>query len=75
MVLFSAINKAPASFDRIGIKRERISPAFRNRAQSINEIKEEISSMEEIFNLQKMYDIKKQEEIIEKNLKKMGYIN
>jgi len=44
-------------------------------SESINEVKEEISSMEEIFNLQKMYDIKKQEEIIEKNLKKMGYIN
>jgi len=43
--------------------------------ESIDEIKEDISSMEEIFNLQKMYDIKKQEEIIEKNLKKMGYIN
>jgi len=45
------------------------------KSESINEVKEEISSMEEIFNLQKMYDIKKQEEIIEKNLKKMGYIN
>ncbi len=45
------------------------------KSESINEIKGEISSMEEIFNLQKMYDIKKQEEIIEKNLKKMGYIN
>jgi len=44
-------------------------------SESINEVKEEISSIEEIFNLQKMYDIKKQEEIIEKNLKKMGYIN
>ena len=45
------------------------------KSESINEVNEEISSMEEIFNLQKMYDIKKQEEIIEKNLKKMGYIN
>jgi len=44
-------------------------------SESINEVKEKISSIEEIFNLQKMYDIKKQEEIIEKNLKKMGYIN
>lgn len=45
------------------------------KSESINEVEEEISSMEEIFNLQKMYDIKRQEEIIEKNLKKMGYIN
>lgn len=43
------------------------------KSESITEVKEEISSMEDIFNLQKMYDIKKQEEIIEKNLKKMGY--
>jgi len=45
------------------------------KSENINEIEEEISTMEEIFNLQKMYDIKKQEEVIEKNLKKMGYIN
>jgi hypothetical protein len=31
--------------------------------------------MEEIFQLQEMYNIKKQEEKIEKDLKKMGYIN
>jgi hypothetical protein len=31
--------------------------------------------MQEIFQLQEMYSIKKQEEEIEKNLKKMGYIN
>jgi len=45
------------------------------KSESINEINSEISSMEEIFNLQKMYDIKKQEDDIEKNLKEMGYIN
>jgi hypothetical protein len=31
--------------------------------------------MQEIFQLQEMYNIKKQEKEIEKNLKKMGYIN
>ena len=31
--------------------------------------------MQEIFQLQEMYNIKKQEEEIEKDLKKMGYIN
>ena len=42
---------------------------------SISDISEDLSSMEEIFQLQEMYNIKKQEEEIEKDLKKMGYIN
>jgi phosphoenolpyruvate phosphomutase len=42
---------------------------------SISDISEDLSSMEEIFQLQEMYNIKKQEEDIEKDLKKMGYIN
>jgi len=42
---------------------------------SISDISEDLSSVEEIFQLQEMYNIKKQEEEIEKNLKKMGYIN
>jgi len=42
---------------------------------SISDISEDMSSMEEIFQLQEMYNIKKQEEDIEKDLKKMGYIN
>ena len=42
---------------------------------SISDISEELSSMEEIFQLQEMYNIKKQEEEIKKDLKKMGYIN
>ena len=42
---------------------------------SISDISEDLSSMQEIFELQEMYNIKKQEEEIEKNLKKMGYIN
>ncbi len=45
------------------------------KAKSLNEVKGELSSMEDIFHLQQMYDIKKQEKIIEENLKKMGYIN
>jgi len=44
-------------------------------AKSLDEIKAELATMEEIFQLQQMYNIKKQEEEIEKNLKKMGYIN
>jgi len=44
-----------------------------SKAKSLSEIKEELSTMEDIFNLQEMYEVKRQEEIIEKNLKKMGY--
>ena len=39
----------------------------------ISDIKQEMSSMEDIFELQKMYEIKNQEKIIEQNLRKMGY--
>jgi hypothetical protein len=34
-----------------------------------------MTTMEDIFHLQEMYEIKKQEIDIEKNLKKLGYIN
>ncbi len=41
----------------------------------ISDIKQEITSMEKIFELQKMYEIKNQEKNIENDLKKMGYID
>ena len=44
-------------------------------ANSMSEIKTELSTMEDIFRLQEMYKVKNQEEKIEKNLRKMGYIN
>ena len=44
------------------------------KSNSINEIKEEISSMEDIFNLQEMYDVKTKEKQIEEKLKKLGYV-
>ena len=53
---------------------ERILSQILN-SESLSNVKEEISSMEDIFHLQKMYDLKKQETMIENNLKKMGYIN
>jgi phosphoenolpyruvate phosphomutase len=40
---------------------------------SISDISEDMSSMEEIFQLQETYKIKKQEEDIEEDLKKLGY--
>ena len=46
-----------------------------NDGKRISDIKQEMSSMEDIFELQKMYEIKDQEKIIEENLKKMGYID
>lgn len=43
-------------------------------SDSLDSIKEKISDMEEIFKLQKMYELKNEEEMIKANLKKMGYI-
>ena len=43
-------------------------------SKRITDIKQEISSMEDIFSLQEMYEIKNKEKIIDENLKKMGYI-
>ena len=42
---------------------------------SINDLSIDMTSMQEIFQLQETYNIQKQEEKIEKDLKKMGYIN
>ena len=44
-------------------------------ANKLDEVDEEISSMEEIFELQQMFGIHSQEKDIEEKLKKLGYIN
>jgi len=44
-------------------------------SNSLSEVKEEISSMEDIFHLQEMYNLKEKEKAIENELKKLGYIN
>ena len=44
-------------------------------SNSLSEVKEEISSMEDIFELQEMYDVKDKEKELEEELKKLGYIN
>jgi len=44
-------------------------------AKSLSEVKTNLTTMEDIFHLQEMYEIKKQESDIEENLKKLGYIN
>jgi len=43
-------------------------------SNSLSEVKEETSSMEDIFHLQKMYDVKTKEKDLEDELKKLGYI-
>ena len=43
-------------------------------SNSLSETEEEISSMEEIFNLQEMFDIKTKEKDLEGELRKLGYI-
>jgi len=45
------------------------------KAKSLSEVNTNLSSMKEIFHLQEMYKIKKQETDIEDDLKKLGYIN
>ena len=44
-------------------------------ATSLSDVETKMTTMEDIFHLQEMYEIKKQEIEIEKNLKKLGYIN
>ena len=43
--------------------------------ESLDDVKIDLSSMNDIFKLQEMYKINDQEKIIETNLKKMGYIS
>ena len=44
-------------------------------AKSLSDVKTNLTTMEDIFHLQEMYEIKKQELDIENDLKKLGYIN
>ena len=46
-----------------------------SNAKSLSEVKTNMTTMDEIFHLQEMYKIKKQESDIEEDLKKMGYVN
>ena len=43
--------------------------------EKLSDLKNEMSTMQEIFDLQEMYDLKDKEKEIEKELKKLGYIN
>jgi phosphoenolpyruvate phosphomutase len=44
-----------------------------NKTKSLTEVKEKMSTMEQIFELQEMYNIKNEEDIVEEELKKLGY--
>jgi len=44
-------------------------------ANNMNEIQDQMSSMEDIFQLQEMYDMKSQEKTIEEKLRELGYIS
>ena len=44
-----------------------------NKTKSLTEVKEKMSTMEQIFELQEMYNIKKEEEAVNEELKKLGY--
>jgi len=41
----------------------------------ISDVKDDMSSIQDIFNLQEMYDIKNKEKKLEEELKRLGYIN
>jgi len=45
------------------------------KADHISDVKDKMSTMQDIFNLQEMYDIKDKEKKLEEELKKLGYIN
>ena len=44
-------------------------------ADHISDVKDKMSTMQDIFSLQEMYDIKNKEKKLETELKKLGYIN
>jgi hypothetical protein len=44
-------------------------------ADSISDIKDKMSTMQDIFELQEMYDIKNKEKKLDEELRKLGHIN
>ena len=45
-----------------------------NKTKSLSEVEEKMSTIEQIFELQEMYNIKKEEEAVDEELKKLGYL-
>ena len=44
-------------------------------AEHISDVKDQISTMQDIFDLQQMYGVKYKEKELEEKLKKLGYVN
>jgi hypothetical protein len=44
-------------------------------ANNMSQLQNQMSSMDDIFELQQMYDVKSQEKSIEEKLRKLGYIS
>ena len=44
-------------------------------AERISNVKDQISTMQDIFDLQQMYDVKDKEKELEEKLKKLGYVD
>ena len=44
-------------------------------ANNMSKLQKQMSSMDDIFKLQEMYDVKSQEKSIEEKLRKLGYIS
>ena len=42
---------------------------------NLSKLQKQMSSMDDIFKLQEMYDVKSQEKSIEEKLRKLGYIS
>ena len=51
------------------------NPSSKITTSCLSEIKENVSSMEDIFELQDMYDNKSKEKVLEEKLKKLGNNN
>ena len=45
------------------------------KAESISDVKDKLSTMQDVFDLQQMYGVKDKEKELEEKLKKLGYIN
>jgi len=69
MVIYANQTLRVAHMAMTGILNELI------KADHISDVKDKISTMQDIFHLQEMYDIKNKEKELENELKRLGYIN
>ena len=70
--------KVPCKFiPSLSNKFKEIRPPFHHvkNSDSLSQISYEMSPMEDIFKMQQMYGLKKEEQEIQEQLRKMGYID